>query len=620
MLHHRKNAMLQRRFKMGLPSVETVMDRPKGKRNTVTSTSHTARRRLSLAAIVTMAALAQPALANQPPSAAYTDTIDAGSTLAGNYLSAWVAGAARDTSAAAFFYREALRDDPRSPELTERAFIALTVEGSYAEAARLGERVLARDPNNGVAQLALAVRDLRNKQYSKARGRLAKGGKNRSDDITATLLTAWSYVGSGNSKRALEIIDGMKGAEAIAVFRDYHAGLIADVAGNTAEAEKRLKAAYQAESKTLRMVDVYGRFLARRGRTEEAKTVFRDFDKLLPRHPLIVDALAKLEAGKPLESAVPTVSAGAAEVLYGLGAAGNRQGDEIAAMLYLRLALWLDDSNPLTTVTLADIYDRLKQMERANDTYDLLPAGSPLRRSADIQIALNLEQLERRPEAVEQLQKVLAIAPRDTEALSALGNIYRSRKDFVRAEEIYTKALNSIEKIDNSHWSLFYFRGIAHERNKQWPKAEADFRKALELFPDQPLVLNYLGYSWVDQHMNLDEAFKMLKRAVEQRPTDGYIVDSLGWAYYRLGRYDEAVRLLEKAVELKPADPVINDHLGDAYWRVGRKLEATFQWNHARDLKPEPEELPKILRKIEAGLEDEPKPAAAEIEKKANGG
>lgn len=581
----------------------------------------TAGRRLGLAvAAALLSATALPARANQPPTQTYTDTIDAGSTLAGNYLSAWVAGASRDTSAAAFFYREALRDDPRSAELTERAFIALTVEGSYAEAGKLAERVLARDPNNGVAQLALAVRDMRNKQYAKARGRLAKGGKNRSDDITATLLTAWSYAGSGNSKRGIEIIDSMKGAEAIAVFRDYHAGLIADVAGNTAEADKRLKAAYQAESKTLRMVDVYGRYLARRGRTEEAKTVYRDFDKLLPRHPLVVDALQKLDAGKPLESAVPTVSAGASEVLYGLGAAGNRQGDEIAAMLYLRLALWLDDSNPLTTITLADIYDRLKQVERANDTYDLLPASSPLRRSADIQIALNLEQLERRPEAVEQLQKVLVAAPKDTEALSALGNIYRSRKDFERAGEVYSRAIASLDKVDNSHWSLYYFRGIAYERTKQWPKAEADFRKALELFPDQPLVLNYLGYSWVDQHMNLDEAFKMLKRAVEQRPTDGYIVDSLGWAYYRLGRYDEAVRLLEKAVELKPADPVINDHLGDAYWRVGRKLEATFQWNHARDLKPEPEDLPKILRKIEAGLEEEPKPAAAEIEKKANGG
>ncbi len=129
----------------------------------MTFASLTARRRLSFtAAIVLFSAVASPVVANQPPTQSYTDTIDAGSTLAGNYLSAWVAGVARDTSAAAFFYREALRDDPRSPELTERAFIALTVEGSYAEAGKLAERVLARDPSNGVAQLALAVRDLRN--------------------------------------------------------------------------------------------------------------------------------------------------------------------------------------------------------------------------------------------------------------------------------------------------------------------------------------------------------------------------------------------------------------------------------------------------------------------------
>jgi Flp pilus assembly protein TadD len=152
---------------------------------------------------------------------------------------------------------------------------------------------------------------------------------------------------------------------------------------------------------------------------------------------------------------------------------------------------------------------------------------------------------------------------------------------------------------------------------KQWPKAEADFRKALELQPDQPLVLNYLGYSWVDQAVNLDEAFRMLRRAVEQRPRDGYIVDSLGWAYYRLGRYEEAVRILERAVELKPADPVINDHLGDAYWKVGRRLEAGFQWNHARDLNPEPEDLEKILKKIADGLSDE---APAVAPAKAGGG
>lgn len=559
--------------------------------------------------------------AGEGASQAYTDTIDAGSSLAGNYLSAWVAGASRDTSAAAFFYREALRDDPRSAELTERAFIALLVEGAYPEATKLAERIAARQPGNVPAQLVLAVRDFKAKQFSKSRQRFSRGGKNRADDLTGTLMSAWAYLGSGNAKKAIETIDQMKGAEGLGVFRDYHAGLIADVAGNVPEAEKRLKAAYEAESRTLRMVDVYGRFLARRGKIDEAKAVYTAFDKLLPRHPIIVDAMTKLVAGKPLESAVPNVAAGAAEVLYGLGAAGNRQGDELAGMIYLRLALWLDTSNVLSTVTLADIYDRLKQFERANDTYDTVPANSPMKRSSDIQVALNLEQLERRPEAVEHLQKILANAPKDFDTLSALGNVYRSRKDFDKAVDAYNRAIATLDKVEQGHWSVFYFRGIAYERTKQWPKAEADFRKALELYPDQPLVLNYLGYSWADQHMNIDEAFKMLKRAVEQRPTDGYIVDSLGWAYYRLGRYDEALRFLEKAVELKPADPVINDHLGDVYWKVGRRLEATFQWNHARDLKPEPEDLPKILEKIEKGLPDDPKPAAAEAEpNKSNGG
>ena len=152
---------------------------------------------------------------------------------------------------------------------------------------------------------------------------------------------------------------------------------------------------------------------------------------------------------------------------------------------------------------------------------------------------------------------------------------------------------------------IFYFRGICYERSKQWPKAEADLKKALELFPEQPHVLNYLGYSWVDQGINLDDGMAMIKRAVQQRPDDGYIVDSLGWAYFRIGNYEEAAKQLERAIELKPEDPTINDHLGDAYWRVGRVLEAKFQWAHARDLKPDPEDLPKIEEKLKNGLPDE---------------
>ena len=560
------------------------------------------------------------AAATSKPTPSYSDAIDAGNSLAGNYLSAVVAGASRDTSAAAFFYREALRDDPRSLDLNERAFVSLLAEGAYPDAVRLAERLAVRKGASGLTQLTLGIRDFKARNYQKARQRFTNGAKNRTTDLTAALLTAWSWAGSGNTKKAIETIDAIKGEDSIAVFRNYHAGLIAELGGDRATAERRLKAAFDVENKTLRMVDVYGRFLSRSGRNEEALKVYRDFDKLLPRHPLITAAIARLEKGETLEPAVPTVAAGAGEVLYGLGAAGNRQGDEFAAMIYLRLALWLAPDNGLAIITLADIYDRLKQHERANDTYEMVPASSPLRRSSEIQSALNLEQLEHKDDAIEKLDGLLKRDPRDFEALSALGNIYRGRKDFSKAAEIYTRAIDAVQTPDAGHWTLYYFRGIAYERTKQWPKAEIDLKKALELYPDQPLVLNYLGYSWVDQHMNLDEAFRMLKRAVEQRPTDGYIVDSLGWAYYRLGRYDEAVRILERAVELKASDPVINDHLGDAYWRVGRKLEATFQWNHARDLKPEPDDLPSILRKIENGLEDAPKPEAVEAETKTNGG
>jgi Flp pilus assembly protein TadD len=176
--------------------------------------------------------------------------------------------------------------------------------------------------------------------------------------------------------------------------------------------------------------------------------------------------------------------------------------------------------------------------------------------------------------------------------------------------------------INEQSWVFYYFRGICFERSKQWPKSEADLKKALDLKPEQPHVLNYLGYSWIDQGINLDEGMKMIRRAVEQRPDDGYIVDSLGWAYYRIGNYEEATKHLERAIDLRPEDPTINDHLGDAYWKVGRKLEAKFQWAHARDLKPEPDELPKIEAKIKDGMPDDKEPTAAanDVKKDDKGG
>ena len=330
-----------------------------------------------------------------------------------------------------------------------------------------------------------------------------------------------------------------------------------------------------------------------------------------------------IDSGKPIDQLVHDAKEGAAETLYGLGAAGGRQGDELAQVVYLRLALHLRPDLDVAAMGLAEVFEQLHQLDASLEAYALVPSTSALRPTAEIQAALTLDASERADEARRRLKIIVDANSKNFEAWTALGSIQRAAKQFPEAIESYDKAIAGIEKPDRSNWTLFYFRAICFERSHDWPKAEADFKKALELFPEQPLVLNYLGYSWVDQGINLDEAFTMLRRAVDLRPTDGYVVDSLGWAHFKLGHYEEAARQLEKAIELKPADPVVNDHLGDAYWRIGRKLEAHFQWNHARDMGPEKEDLPGILKKIDAGLpEDRPAAIAAPdtVEPKKDGG
>jgi len=562
-------------------------------------------------------------LASAPASAAreslhLSTPFEVSDSPSGNYLAAIVAGADHDTTAAATFAREALRFDPRNAQLIEQAFVDALANGNMLDAFTLSDRLLAREPTDGLGHLALGVRALKNKQWAQARAQLAKGGPSEQRDVLATLLTAWAWAGSGDEKKALEYCDRLND-DNFAVFRDFHAGLIADMMGDQATARARLSSAYSGDKSTLRLIDAYARFLSKHGDKAGAMKVYQDFDAVLPSHPIVVAAMNDLKAGKTLDPLLKTADQGAAEVLYGIGAAGGRQGDEVAAMIYLRLSLYLWPKNGLTLITLADVYDRLKQDEEAISLYETVPEQSALRTTADIQIAQLLTNLGKVDQSQRYLKQIVDEHPKDEDALMALGNAERDAKQFTEAADTYTRAIAASTKPEKVEWPLYYFRGISYERGKDWPKAVADFKKALELYPDQPLVLNYLGYSWVDRGENLDEAFKMLHQAVEARPSDGYIVDSLGWAYYKLGKYDEAVKELERAIDLKPGDPTINDHLGDAYWRIGRRLEAHFQWNHARDLGPDADEKKTILDKIAHGLPPDQTPVSADAKDKPPG-
>ena len=567
-------------------------------------------------ALATLLSAAPVTLAAQAPSA--QDLL--GITASGSYLAARHAGQQRDATAAAIYYREALRHDPKNGELLDRTFLSLLVDGEIDEAVKYGERVVQADKNDRVSRLVIGVHGLKRKNYAAARKELAQSVRGPITDLTATLLIAWSAVGANDAKGAIANIDRLAGPEWYAIFKDLHAGMILDLSGNAKESGKRFERAYKLDPSALRVVEAYASWLSRNRSAKEALTVYEAFDKVLPRHPLVMEAMAKLRANEKLPLLAQTPQAGGAEALYGLGASLGRRGGEDLGLVYLQLALYLTPNHPLALLSLADLYESVKKPALAIKVYERMPANSPLRRNAVIQMAANLDALERAEEAEKQLNSVIKEHPTDIEAIMALGNVLRSHKKFAECADAYTKGVNAVGAPDKSNWTLFYFRGICYERAKQWSKAEADLRKALQLFPDQPHVLNYLGYSWIDQGINLDEGMDMIKKAVQQRPDDGYIVDSLGWAYFKIGNYEEATKNLERAIELKPEDPTINDHLGDAYWRIGRVLEAKFQWAHARDLKPEPEELPKIEDKLKNGLPEETSSQAKAGKKVGDGG
>src|ERR1700742_3189365 len=538
-------------------------------------------------------------------------------TTSGSYLAARHASVERDASSAAAFYRSALRSDPKNNELLDRAFISSVADGDIDEAVKLAEKILTIDKNNRVARLVIGVRDLKAKKYASAQLNINQSIRGPITDLVATLLSGWAAYGGGDSKAAVANIDKLTGPEWYPLFKDLHSAMILELAGKDKDAGVRLERAYKLDDSMLRVADDYARWLTRNKDDAAANAIYEAFDKKLPRHPLVLEGLRDTKAGKKLPPLFDSAQAGAAEALYGIGATLTRRGGEDLALVYLQLALYLQPSHPLALLSLADLYESVKKPQMAIKVYERVPASSPLKRNAQIQLATDLDSADRSDEAIKILKGVIAEDSKDLEAIMALGNIERGRKKFADCVGTYSQGVDALTPGNdktNSVW--YYYRGICEERSKQWTKAEADMRKALELQPDQPHVLNYLGYSWIDQGVNLDDGMKMIKRAVEQRPDDGYIVDSLGWAYYRIGNYEDAVKNLERAIDLKPEDPTINDHLGDAYWRVGRVFEAKFQWAHARDLKPEPEELPKIEAKIEHGLPDDTSSAASADKKK----
>lgn len=540
--------------------------------------------------------------------------------LFGNYLAARHATHENDTRAAAEFYRSAVEEDPDNNVILERAFLLELSSGNLPGGVDLAERLVQVDESHRLSRYTLGVIDLRARQFQSARRHFELSDKRGPiGEMVSALLIAWSHQGSGNTTKALETVDQLDGPAWFGVFKSYQSALIAELAGRTNLARAHYTAAYEADGSLLRVVEGYTRFLARNGEAERAVEILEIYKRVLPNHPVMNALLAQIQAGETPDPILRSTTEGAAESLFGIGSALGRERGNDLAIVFLEFARHLHPKSAQVLVALANIHEQNDNFSLAIETYGEIEPSSPFWSSAKIQAALNLNELDRVDEAIQTLRDLIIADPSNQVALSSLGFVFRAHERYDEAVEVFSSAINQLDEIGPANWHLLYSRGISYERLKNWPSAEVDFLKALELAPNNPQILNYLGYSWIDQGLYLDRALDMIRSAVEQRPADGYIVDSLGWAHYRLGNFEDAARELERAVHLKPSDAVINDHLGDAYWRVGRRIEARFQWEQAKVFDPEPELLDVINGKIQNGLDDVPLEQTAGDENSSNG-
>ncbi|WP_224701508.1 tetratricopeptide repeat protein [Devosia aquimaris] len=485
----------------------------------------------------------------------------------------------RTDEAARYFY-EAAQADWNNPVLVERAFIAFAADGQFGQAASTAKHLLDLDAHNELAELVVATEAFKERRYDAAERMLDAIGQDSFTGVTASILRAWALVGADRKPEADAMLDKL-GANGLDDFLVFHRALMAEAAGDTDEALDLAGQAYDAEPYVARIVEVYARMLANAGQFDQAKQAIAEFEDKGLSHPIVSMVGDKIDAGQRPGIFASNVQIGAAEMFHGIGVALSRDGNPDLSLVFLRMGLYLDPSADVIAIALGEQLDASGQHEAANKIYDGVPATSPMKSNAVVHIAQNLDAMGDKEEAMRRLSNIVATDPTDLDAISVLGDMQRYGELYEDAAATYTKALELTGGEKPSDWRFYYVRGISYERAKQWPKAEADFLKALELNPDQPAVLNYLGYSWIDQDMHLERALEMIETAVEAQPQDGYIVDSLGWAFYKLGRIDEAVTTLERAVLLRPNDPELNDHLGDAYWKVGRRLEAKFQWRIA---------------------------------------
>jgi tetratricopeptide (TPR) repeat protein len=526
-----------------------------------------------------------------------------GSSPAGNYLSGRYALDSGDLAAAKQAFATALAAEPDNLELRGQLFLLQVAAGDKAAAYAAAAELLALDPSAEQALLVTAVERLDAGAWAEAEAIGRQLGRRGVAAYVAPLIRAWARFGQGEPEAALVMLSGAAGEDVVAMLQRRHRAAMLLLAGRTDEA-REVMAELRGAGRPLGdgpVLDAAAIEIAAGDRAAaialiEGEAAAREGDAALETFA------AELAGDGPAVAAIRDPRSAVADALYSVAELLFEQRIAGQALVHARLAQFLDPGRADIGLLIGRALLAQGNATAALEAFRAIPARSPYAWEARLATVEAYDALDRKADGTALLRRMVAERAERTDAAVRLGDRFRRDEDYAAAEAAYGEALERLGPARPEHWRLYYARGIARERTGRWSDAERDFALALELEPDQPYVLNYLGYSWVDQKLHLDRATEMLHRAVELRPNDGFIVDSLGWAYYRLGQYDKAVEFLERAIELEPGDPVINDHLGDAYWQVGRLREARYQWQRALTFGPEPAVVAAIEEKLRSGL------------------
>ncbi|MAK60652.1 MAG: hypothetical protein CMK09_06710 [Ponticaulis sp.] len=564
-----------------------------------------------------MAAVSGLALAAcTTPSATYVnwvhDTKPAEADQYSDFLVGRYASLTNDPALAAETFVRASAREPEDPILLERAVFSLLLAGEADEAVRLAQSAQKQQIElSSLSRLTLGIAEMDEGDYANAQFILTHGDVGLFNRVVAKSISAWAALGEGDLDAAENyLIESLVGDNVLDGVSLYMLALIQMSSGQDEAALETFEAVWDERMRLAIACEHYVRLLAAKGEIEKALEVTSQFREEIGLNPNVEWLTARLEAGDPIEVKRLSAREGAAVSVYALATALAMETRDDVASVYFNLALKLDPELDIARTMLGNTLEFSERREEAVQVLKEVGVDSPFYAASQGQLAWALLRLDRKDEAIAVAQQAYDRTG-DRDLAMQLGDLYRTTEQYEQAFQWFDRVVKEDEANGDEDWRAYYARAIVYQELDNWGAAEIDLLRSLEIDDRQAQVLNYLGYSWVDRGENLEKAFDLIQEAVSLKPNSGYIVDSLGWAYFKLGQYDLAVLYLERAVELTPDDPTLNDHLGDAYWRVGREIEARFQWRHALALEPESDQIPLLQAKLESGLKTPPQPVMA---------